>query len=156
MALVRETNGFEAVHAYRDDEDHIFGGKDNTFWYVILRKGKTAESLIGILHEGHWQDTLITGSGARRKTKQMPEGSAIARIAARAYLFQEESWVQGRKPKLAEEQHPHLHYVYGFGDKALDISQQYGITIAWSDIRDVPAGFRLRSLSTGNEVETPE
>jgi hypothetical protein len=45
--------------------------------------------------------------------------------------------------------------VYGFGDKGLDISVQYGVTIAYSDIRDLDAGFHLRYLYTGNDVDLP-
>ena len=47
------------------------------------------------------------------------------------------------------------HYVYGFGDKALDVSKQYGVSIAFSDIKDLSAGFHLRYLNKGSEVELP-
>lgn len=36
---------------------------------------------------------------------------------------------------------PRYHYVYGFGDKGLDVSVEYGVTIAYNDIKDVDAGF---------------
>ena len=52
--------------------------------------------------------------------------------------------------------HPHYHYTYGIGDKALDVSEKYGVSIGYSDIKDVEAGFRLRYLYTGEEVEKPE
>ena len=39
--------------------------------------------------------------------------------------------------------------------KALDVSVKYGVTIAFSDIKDVEAGFHLRYLYTGNDVELP-
>lgn len=47
------------------------------------------------------------------------------------------------------------HYVYGFGDKGLDVSVQYGVTIAYSDIEDADAGFHLRCLYTGDDVDLP-
>ena len=48
------------------------------------------------------------------------------------------------------------YYVYGIGDKALDISEAYGVSIAYSDIKNPSAGFHLRFLYTGKEVEAPE
>ena len=66
-----------------------------------------------------------------------------------------ETWVTRRTPNPIEDAHPHYHYVYGFGDKALDVSVKYGVTIAFSDIKDVEAGFHLRYLYTGNDVELP-
>ena len=67
--------------------------------------------------------------------------------------MQDQAWVQKRKPSVIQDSHPHFHYVYGFGDKALDVSEQYGVTIAYSDIKDVAAGFHLRYLWTGDDVE---
>lgn len=69
--------------------------------------------------------------------------------------MQEEKWVKGRKPRLVEDSHPHFHYVYGFGDKGVDVSRQYGVTIGFSDIKDLAAGFHLRYLYTGSEVDLP-
>ena len=86
----------------------------------------------------------------------MPSGSTIRRIAGKAYLAQDEPWVKDRKPRLIEDAHPHYHYVYGFGDKAADVSEKYGVTIGFSDLSDVPAGFRLRFLYTGADVEIPD
>ena len=86
----------------------------------------------------------------------MPSGSTIKRIVENAYLAQEENWVKNRKPRLVEDSHPHYHYVYGFGDKALDVSEAYGVSIGYSDINDPSAGFHLRYLSVGSEVSLPE
>ena len=85
----------------------------------------------------------------------MPSGSTIKLIAEKAYFMQEEKWVKDRKGKLIEDSHPHYHYVYGFGDKGLDVSEQYGVTIAYSDINDTSAGFHLRYVYTGDDVELP-
>ena len=85
----------------------------------------------------------------------LPAGSTIKRIAEKAYLMQDETWVTRRTPKPIEDAHPHYHYVYGFGDKGLDVSVQYGVTIAYSDIEDADAGFHLRYLYIGNDVDLP-
>lgn len=51
---------------------------------------------------------------------------------------------------------PHYHYVYGIGDKALDVSDAYGVSIAYSDIKDPSAGYHLRYLYKGDEVKIPK
>ena len=40
MQLVVEKHGFEFVQAYKDDVDLFLGGKDGTFWYVVMKNGK--------------------------------------------------------------------------------------------------------------------
>ena len=69
--------------------------------------------------------------------------------------MQDEPWVKDRKPRLIEDAHPHLRYDYGMGDKALDVSEAYSVSIAYSDIKDLSAGYHLRYLYTGEEVEKP-
>ena len=98
-------------------------------------------------------DHVFGGKGA--KTKTMPSGSTIQLIEEKAYLMQDEKWVKDRKGKLIEDSHPHYHYVYGFGDKGLDVSEQYGVTIAYSDIKDTSTGFHLRYVYVGDDVELP-
>ncbi len=156
MKLVEENDGFEFVQAFREDEDHLLGGKGDTFWFTILRDGKVKESYIGTLKDGVWQDVYLKGRGKKRSSKEMPAGTTIGRIAEAAFLCQEEKWVKDRKGRLVADGHPHLHYVKGFGDKAVDISEKYGVTIGYSDLQDVPAGFHLRYLYTGADVEMPE
>ncbi len=70
--------------------------------------------------------------------------------------MQDEDWVKNRNPRLVEDAHPHFHYVYGMGDKALDVSEAYGVSIGYSDIKDLPSGFHLRYLYTGEDVDIPE
>ena len=154
--LVNKHDGFELVHAYRDDEDHYLGGKGNTVWYIVMKSGKQTEARIGTLENGNWSDRLIKGSGKKRSEKDAPAGSTIKRIAEKAYLAQGEEWVTGRKPRLIEDAHPHYHYTYGFGDKALDGSDSYGVTIRYSDIHDAAAGFHERDVLTGAEVDPPK
>jgi len=156
MKLVEERNGFEFYQAYRDDVDHIIGGKGDTYWYLISKEGKTTEERIAKYKDGKWSDQLAKGRGAKKTTREMPAGSTIKLIAEKAYLMQNEDWVTRKKdPKVVSDSHPHYHFVYGFGDKGLDVSAEYGVTIAYSDIKDPSAGFHLRYLYTGNDVETP-
>ena len=151
IQLVQDQDGFEFYQAFRDDVDHILGGKGHTFWYTVLRKGKVLETYLGKQKGDVWEDTYIKGA----KSRTMPSGSTIKLIAEKAYWMQEEKWVKDRKGKRIEDAHPHYHYVYGFGDKGLDISEQYGVTIGYSDIKDPSAGFHLRYVYTGGEVELP-
>ncbi len=156
LNLVKQNNGFEYVIAYRDFEDHCIGGKGNVFWYTVLRDGKVYESFIGSLEGETWKDVRVKGSGKRRKEIEKPSGSTIRRISEKAFVWQDEDWVKNRKPRVIEDSHPHYHYVYGFGDKALDVSVQYGISIGLSDLSDVPAGFHLRYLYVGDDVKAPD
>ena len=156
LQLIERCGGFELVHACRDDEDHIIGGKGNTVWYFIMKHGKQTEARIGTLENGTWTDSLIKGSGKKRSEKEAPSGSTLRRIAEKAFLAQGEDWVVSRKPRLIEDSHPHYHYTYGFGDKALDVSEAYGVTIRYSDIHDVAAGFHERDVFTGPDVERPK
>ena len=143
ITLTDKLTGITAVLTYT-----VFPEKDVLTRSVrIENRGKNAG--------GVWEDVYVKGSGATQKTKAMPSGSTIRKIAENAYLCQDEPWVTRRTPKPIEDAHPRYHYVYGFGDKGLDISVQYGVTIAYSDIRDLDAGFHLRYLYTGNDVDLP-
>ena len=154
--LVEKEKGFEFYQAFRDEVDWVIGGKDNTYWFVIMRDQSVKETYIATLKDGVWSDRVIKGKGKKKTVKEMPGESTIRRIEERAYFMQDAAWVRDRKPKLVDDAHPHYHYVYGFGDKALDISEAYGVSIAYSDLKDPSAGFHLRYLYTGKDVESPE
>ena len=156
LNLVEKEKGFEFCQAFRDEVDWIIGGKDETYWFVVLRDQSVKETYIGTLKDGVWVDRRIKGKGKKKKVKEMPSGSTIKRIEERAYFMQDAEWVKGRKPRLVEDAYPHYHYVYGIGDKALDISEAYGVSMAYSDLKDSSAGFHLRHLYTGEEVELPK
>ncbi len=156
MELVKKENGFEFYQAFRDEVDRIIGGRDDTCWFVVMKDRSVKETYIGKLKDGVWSDCLIKGKGKKKNTEEMPSGSTIKRIEERAYYMQDAPWVKDRKPKLVEDGHPHYHYVYGMGDKALNVSEAYGVSIAYSDIKDLSAGYHLRYLYTGEEVESPE
>lgn len=156
LELVEKEKGFEFYQAFRDEIDWIIGGKDNTCWFAVMQDQSVKETYIGKYQDGVWTDCKITGKGKRRKVKEMPAGSTIKRVEERAYFMQDEEWVRDRKGKLVEDGHPHYHYVYGFGDKALDVSQAYGVSIGYSDLKDLSAGYHFRYVYTGDEVEIPE
>ena len=156
LELVEKEKGFEFYQAFREEVDWIIGGKDDIFWFVILKDQSIKETYVGKLEKGVWTDQLIKGKGKKRNIKEMPAGSTIKRIEERAYFMQEEGWAKDRKPRLIEDSHPHYHYVYGMVDKALDVSEAYGVSIAYSDLKDPSAGYHLRYLYTGEEVEIPE
>ncbi len=156
LSLVEKENGFEFYQAFRDEVDWVIGGKDDTFWFAVLKDQSVAETYIGTLKDGVWTDRRVKGKGKKKSVTDMPAGSTIQRIEERAYFMQDEDWVKNRKARLIEDAHPHYHYVYGFGDKALDVSEAYGVSIAYSDLKDPAAGFHLRYLYTGEEVEDPE
>lgn len=153
--LVEKEKGFEFYQAFREEVDWIIGGKDDTFWFSVLKDQSVKETYMGTLKEGVWSDCLIKGKGKKKTVKEMPAGSTIRRIEERAYFMQEEDWVKNRKPRLVEDAHPHYHYVYGFGDRALDVSEAYGVSIGYSDLKDLSAGFHLRYLYTGEDVKNP-
>ncbi len=155
QGLVEKEQGFEFCQAFRDEVDWIIGGKGDTFWFIIMKDQAVKETFIGTLKDGVWTDRRIKGKGKRKSTKEMPAGSTVRRIEKRAYFMQDAEWVKDRKPRLIEDACPHYHYVYGIGDKALDVLEAHGVSIGYSDLADLSAGFHLRFLYTGEEVEMP-
>ncbi len=156
LELIKKEDGFEFCQAFRDEADWVIGGRDNTCWFVVIKDQSVKETYIGTLKDEVWTDRLIKGKGKKKTIKEMPAGSTIKRAEERAYFMQDAEWVKDRKPRLIEDVHPHYHYVYGIGDKALDVSEEYGISIAYSDLKDASLGFHLRDVRTGREVEMPE
>ncbi len=156
LELVEKEKGFEFYQAFRDELDWVIGGKDDTVWFTVLKDQSVKETYIGTLKDGVWTDRRIKGKGKKKSEEEMPAGSTIKRAEERAFFMQDADWVKGRKPKLIEDAHPHYHYVFGFGDRALDVSEAYGVSIAYSDLKDLGAGFHLRFLYTGEDVDKPE
>ncbi len=156
MELVEKENGFEFYQAFRDEVDWIMGGKGHTFWFAVLKDQALKEIYIGTFQDDAWSDRRIKGKGKRRTVKERPAGSTVKRREERAYYMQDAEWVTDRTPRIVEDAHPHYHYTYGIGDKALDVSEAYGVSIAYSDLKDPEAGFHLRYLYTGEDVEVPD
>ena len=156
LELAEKEKGFEFYQAFRDEIDWIIGAKGDTCWFVVMQDQSVKETYIGTRKDGVWTDCRIKGKGKRKTVKEMTPGSTIQRVEERAYFMQDAEWVKDRKPRLVEDAHPHYHYVYGMGDRALDVSEAFGVSIGYSDLKDPEAGFHLRHLYTGEEVELPE
>ena len=156
LELVEKEKGFEFYQAFRNEVDWIIGGRGDTCWFAVMQDQSVKETWIGTLKDGVWTDRKIKGKGKKKTVTDMPAGSTIKRVEERAYFMQEEEWVKDRKPRVIEDSHPHYHYTYGIGDKALDVSEAYGVSIAYSDLKDPSVGFHLRYLYTGNDVKSPE
>ena len=153
MKLVEKEKGFEFYQAFSDEVDWIIGGKDDTYWFVIMKDQSVKETYKASFKDGKWSDQLIKGKGKKQTIVDMPPGSTIKRIEERAYFMQEEDWVKTRTPKLIEDSHPHYHFTYGIGDKALDVSKEYGVSIAYADLKDPSLNYRLRYLYTDKDVK---
>lgn len=77
-------------------------------------------------------------------------------ILAELSTGQAEIKESGRKPiKVEIYDHPCSHYSFAFGERAYKISDEYGITVEYSNLKDKPTGFRLRDIKTGEDVKTP-
>lgn len=87
MELVKKEKGFEFCQAFRDEVDWIIGGKEDTYWFVVLKDQSVREMYIGTLKDGIWTDRMIKGKGKKRTVKVMPAGSTIKRIEERAYYM---------------------------------------------------------------------
>lgn len=154
--LVRKENGFEFCQAFREEVDWIIGGRDDTYWFVVMKDQLVKETWIGTCRDGVWTDRRVKGKGKKKTVQELPAESTIRRIEERAYFMQDAEWVRNRKPRLVMDAHPHLHYVYGMGEKALDISEAFGVSIAYADLKDLSAGFHLRFVNVGKEAAIPD
>lgn len=72
IKLVEENGGFEFYQAYRDDVDHVLGGKGDTYWYVIMKKGKAKESYIGKNSGGAWEISASKAAAQAKRQKPCP------------------------------------------------------------------------------------
>ncbi len=155
MNLVKENNGFEFVIGYKNDVDHYIGGKGNKCWYYIDYGGKKAEYYIGTYENGSCSDIYYTLKGKKLESKTVEENTTINKIIERAYFYQEKT--TGKKPQEIEK-HGYLceHYSFGFGEKAVEIVKDYGITVDFNDINDNDSAYHLRDISTDSDVEKPK
>ena len=154
MKLVNENDGFEFIIGYKDDLDYYIGGKGNKYWYQWI-KGKNSEYYIGTYDNGVWTDkhyvaknrTIVDSSTVEPET-------TINKIVERAYYYQDK--IGTKKPtEIDKEYDIFLHYVYGFGEKAWEVSKKYGVTVSFSDINNVDEGYHLRDFNIGADVDKP-
>lgn len=150
--LVQKYKGFEMVLGFSGDEDHYIGGTGSKCWYYI-KKGRSFEAYVGSLNGGE-QDCHIKKKGSKESRENISPGTAMRMILDRAFLGQAEIAEKNKKGQsVTKDGIPCLHYMFGFGDRAYAISEEYGVTTAFSDIHDVAAGYHLRSIETGKKVK---
>ena len=155
MKLVDDNDGFEFVIGYKNDVDHRIGGKDNKYWYFVDYGGKKAEYYVGTYDNGSWTDKFYKKKGSKLESKTVENGITINKIVERAYFYQDKT--QNKKP-IEVEKHGFMcnHYVFGFGDKAVETVKDYGITVDFNDISDNDSAYHLRDIFLGKDVEKPE
>ena len=56
------------------------------------------------------------------------------------------------------EKHGYIcnHYMFGFGEKAVETVKDYGITVDFNDINDNDSAYHLRDILLGKDVEKPK
>ena len=154
MKLVNDNDGFEFVIGYRDDLDYYIGGKGNKYWF-LWTKGNKSEYYVGTYENGAWTDKhYVAKSKKIVESNSVEPETTINKIIERAYYYQDK--IGNKKPtEIDKEYDIFLHYVYGFGEKAWEVSKKYGVTVAFSDINKVDEGYHLRDYSVGDDVDKP-
>ena len=153
--LVEKNNGFELVIGYRNDIDHYIGGLKNKYWYQI-KKGNKNKYYIGTYNNGTWEDKYYEAKGNNIESVQNIEPrTTINKIEERAFYYQDK--INNKKPiEIAKEEDTYLHYVYGLGDKAWEVSKKYGVTTFYSNINNEEENYHLRNIFIGSDVEKPK
>ena len=154
MNLVNENDGFEFVIGYKDFVDHRIGGQGNKYWYFIDYDGKKQEYYVGTYENGTWTDKFYKKKGSKLESKAVESGATMKMIVDRAYFYQDKT--VGKKPQEVEK-HGYIcnHYMFGFGEKAWEVSKKYGVTVSFSNINKVEEGYHLRDYYIGSEVDKP-
>ena len=155
MNLVKENDGFEFVIGFKKDVDHRIGGKNNKYWYYIDKNGKNAEYYVGTYENGLWSDKFYKEKGSKLESKSVDSGTTIKMIVERAYFYQDKT--VNRKAQEVEK-HGFIcnHYMFGFGDIAVETVKDYGVTVDFNDIKDNDSAYHLRDIFIGDDVEKPK
>ena len=155
LALIKKYGGIVITLGFRDDEDHFLGGVGSTVWYYTV-KGRAEECYIGELQGDKWTDRHILKKKTVKDEPATP-GTAIEMIRERAFFKQAEIASSGRKPVPVQIcGNSCSHYVFSFGARAYDISDEFGVTVCYSNIDDEKAGWRLRQISIGSDLRPPQ
>lgn len=156
MQLVKENGGFEYVLGFINDVDHFIGGVDDKLWYFI-DDGKKQECWMASYAGDSWKDYHYVVKGEKVTKEEIEPGTTMGMILERAYFYQKEIEESGRKPAMTEvRSYPVRHYTYAFGERAYDISDEYGVTVCYSYINDESVGFRVRDIKVGESVTAPD
>lgn len=156
LELVEENKGFSYVLGFINDEDHFIGGTGNQVWYCTVKKGQT-DCWIGDLKGDAWSDRHVIIKKKKKAEEPAAPGTAMDMILARAYFGQDRIKADGRKPVATKiYEHECSHYAFSFGAIAYDISDEFGITVSFSNVDDITVGFKIRDISAGEEVRFPK
>ena len=155
MKLVNDNDGFEFVIGYRDDLDYYIGGVGNKYWFQWI-KGKDSEYYIGTYENGVWTDKHYIAKNKKIiESNTVEPETTINKIVERAYYYQDR--IGNKKPtEIDKEYDTFLHYVFGFGEKAWEVSKKYGVTVSFSNINKVEEVYHLRDYYNGSEVDKPK
>lgn len=155
LDLVDLLGGFEMVLGYRDWVDHSIGGKGNQVWYMITHKSES-EFYIGTKDaSGNWTDEHFVKRNGEITSGSAESGRTIGMVAAVAYRAQDR--IAGRTPSQQIDCSGFMcdHYVFSFGEWAVDIAKDYGVTVEYSDINKEDEGYRLRDIYVGGAAQVP-
>lgn len=153
--LINKYGGFEMVLGFRDWEDHYIGGKGNTFWYYIT-DSKKIECYITTLKNGKWHDEFFSKKGRHETHLEITSGTTAVMIAERAFFGQERIKPDtGKGVPVTGSSCSCTRYNYSFGAVSYDISDEYGVTIRFSDCDKPEKGYMLRNINTDNNVKIP-
>lgn len=156
LELIKEQNGFEVTLGFREDVDHFIGGTGNKIWYFISR-GNTEDYYVCTLTGGEKNDVHYIRKKKILTSKPAQSGKTVELVLSELSTGQAEIESDGRKPVKTEVSgHPCSHYSFSFGERAYKISDEFGITVEYSNINDEASGFRLRNIRTGDDVKAPK
>lgn len=156
LKLIEEVGGFEVSLGFRGDADHFIGGQGNKIWYFV-QKGSNEDYYVCTLNADEKKDIHYERKKKILKSEAAPSGKTIELILSEIATGQKEIEESGRKPANVEVcGHPCSHYSFAFGERAYKISDEFGITIEYSNLTDEAAGFRLRNIIIGSGVKFPE
>lgn len=155
LDLIKKTQGFEVILGFRNNVDHFIGGSGNKIWYFV-QKGSNEDYYVCTVNGGKKTDVHFTRKRKVLKSEAAAAGKTAELILSELAAGQKEIEESGRKAVAVEVSgHPCSHYSFAFGERAYKVSDEYGITVEYSDLKDEEAGFRLRNIFTGADVKAP-
>lgn len=157
LKLSENNGGFEVTLGFRDDADHFLGGTGDKIWYFVKKRSAEDYYVCTLQKDGSRVDVHYTRKKKILSAEPASSGKTLELILAELSAGQEEVDRGGRKPvQVSLYEHPCSHYSFAFGERACKISDEYGVTVEYSNLKDETAGFRLRDLRTGPDVIPPE
>ena len=151
MDLVEKYQGFELVLGYRDHDTYI-GGKDDTYWF-LEDTDKKRKAYIGKYRDGEWSDESCLEEKMDLIKSREEAGTTIEKINELAYFYQDRV-KEGRKGMKTDNKGIScIRHDFNFGERAVDIAEEYGVTVRYSDINDTKISYSLREINTGKSVK---